>query len=214
MTPTTPADVGVRTATMNDVARLVRVLGRAFQDDPLFRWFFPDGEDRLARSMRVCALNAGFGHVPGGTAWVHESRETAGGTPVIGGAALWTPPGETAEGPLTALRSLPHWVRLMGVARVLRVFRFLGAVRATAPEEPHWYLAVLGTDPAVQGTGVGSRLLRDGLARADADGVPVYLETMNPANIGFYERHGFRVVRAVNEPSAPPTYCMLRPLAV
>ncbi|WP_316042335.1 hypothetical protein [Nocardiopsis sp. CNR-923] len=72
---------------------------------------------------------------------------------------------------------------------------------------------MLGTDPVARGTGVGARLLCEGLARADADAVPVYLETTNPANIGYYEHHDFRVVRAVNQPSAPPAYCMLRPAA-
>jgi hypothetical protein len=33
------------------------------------------------------------------------------------------------------------------------------------------------------------------LARADADRLPCYLETMNEKNVLFYEKYGFRVVR-------------------
>ncbi|MFI6574580.1 GNAT family N-acetyltransferase [Nocardiopsis sp. NPDC050513] len=214
MTPTAPADAGVRAATMDDVPAVARVLSRAFHTDPLFRWFFPNEDERLAGTARACALIAGFGHVPDGTASVHASRETPDGPPVIRGAALWTPPGEHVERPLAVVRALPHWARLLGLSRLRRVARFMGELRDAVPEEPHWYLSMLGTDPVARGTGVGARLLRAGLARADADAVPVYLETMNAANIGYYEHHDFRVVRAVNQPSAPPTYCMLRPAAV
>ncbi|HEX2076897.1 MAG TPA: GNAT family N-acetyltransferase [Longimicrobium sp.] len=48
--------------------------------------------------------------------------------------------------------------------------------------------------PAHQRRGIGSRLLRRMLDRADAEGVPVRLEVIriNPAK-SLYERHGFRV---------------------
>jgi GNAT superfamily N-acetyltransferase len=36
----------------------------------------------------------------------------------------------------------------------------------------HWYLFILGTEPAAQGQGLGSALLAQVLARVDADGMP------------------------------------------
>ena len=65
--------------------------------------------------------------------------------------------------------------------------------RARHAPEPHWYLYLLGVEPARQGRGVGRALLAPTLARADAGGVPCYLETQNSRNVGFYERLGFRV---------------------
>jgi ribosomal protein S18 acetylase RimI-like enzyme len=59
---------------------------------------------------------------------------------------------------------------------------------------PCWYLAVLGVDPAYQGKGIGSALVREFQARADADGIPSCLCTTTPANVGFYESLGYRVV--------------------
>ncbi|MDQ3702770.1 MAG: GNAT family N-acetyltransferase [Chloroflexota bacterium] len=59
---------------------------------------------------------------------------------------------------------------------------------------PHWYLLLLGTDPTQRRTGVGSALVRHGTARADAAGLPCYLDTMNEANLAFYGRHGFEIV--------------------
>ncbi|QRN80752.1 MAG: GNAT family N-acetyltransferase [Nocardiopsis sp. BM-2018] len=209
MTPTATTTKSVRTAAMDDVPGVARVLGRAFCEDPLFRWLFPEPSLRMARSVRMSALMAGFGYVPRGHTSVFEAEEA--GRRVVRGAALWAPPAGDGEGLAFTLRALPHLASLVGVNRLPEVLRYFAELKASAPEEPHWYLAVLGTDPAARGAGVGSRLLREGLAQADADGVPVYLETMNPANIGYYEKYDFRVMRAINDPGLPSTYCMLRP---
>lgn len=211
MTPMATTVKSVRTATMNDVPGVARVLSRAFYDDPFFRCLFPDDSRRMAQTARAYALIAGFGSIPRGYTSVHESREEPASVPVIRGAALWTPPDVPGDTPSVLLRSLPHWLQLVGLARLPEIARYLSELRACAPEEAHWYLSVHGTDPVARGTGVGSRLLRAGLAQADADGVPVYLETVNSAHIGYYETYDFRVVRAVNDPSFPSTYCMLRP---
>jgi ribosomal protein S18 acetylase RimI-like enzyme len=210
MTPTATTK-SVRTATMDDVPEVARVLSRAFYHDPFFRWVFPDDNRRMGQTARAHALMAGFGNIPQGWTSVYESQEEPGSRPVVRGAALWVPPEAHGEGAAAALRSLPHWIQLVGLARLPEIVRYLSELKAAVPEEAHWYLSVLGTDPTARGTGVGSRLLRAGLAQADSDGVPVYLETMNSANIGYYEKYDFRVVRAINDPGFPSTYCMLRP---
>ena len=48
------------------------------------------------------------------------------------------------------------------------------------PEEPHWYLMLIGSDPDVRGTGFGQALMRSRLDRCDAEHAPAYLETSNP----------------------------------
>lgn len=40
------------------------------------------------------------------------------------------------------------------------------------PQEPHWYLAVLGVDVSRQGKGLGSLLMKHTLARVDAERLP------------------------------------------
>jgi ribosomal protein S18 acetylase RimI-like enzyme len=59
------------------------------------------------------------------------------------------------------------------------------------PREPHWYLPLIGVDPACQGRGCGAALMRHALSRCDRDGAPAYLESTNPRNRPLYERHGF-----------------------
>ena len=79
------------------------------------------------------------------------------------------------------------------------------------PEEPHWYLAFVGVDPAAQRSGVGSRLLSPVLAQADAAGRLCYLETPFPETHQFYRRHGFELGKAARPfQGAPGLWTMLR----
>ncbi|WP_189667970.1 GNAT family N-acetyltransferase [Promicromonospora soli] len=89
------------------------------------------------------------------------------------------------------------------------------ALAESYPCDNGWFLGTLVVHPDHQGTGVGSALLRDGLARADTNGQPVSLQTSTAKNVRFYERHGFEVTEMVDEiyPGAPPLWTMRRPAA-
>ncbi|HEY8376885.1 MAG TPA: GNAT family N-acetyltransferase, partial [Nannocystis sp.] len=52
----------------------------------------------------------------------------------------------------------------------------------------------LGVEPAMQGRQIGSALLRALSARADAAGLPCYLETDREPAMRLYLRHGYEVV--------------------
>jgi GNAT superfamily N-acetyltransferase len=76
--------------------------------------------------------------------------------------------------------------------------RAIAEVERVHPKEPHWYLAVLGTEPAWQGKGVGSALLAPVLQRCDREGRPAYLESSKESNLAFYARHGFEVTGTID----------------
>ena len=61
------------------------------------------------------------------------------------------------------------------------------------PPAPHYYLGVIGTDPAAQGRGLGTQLLRSFCEASASDPLSsgVYLETAQASNLKFYERAGF-----------------------
>ena len=61
--------------------------------------------------------------------------------------------------------------------------------------EPHYYFADIGVAPRVQGTGIGSALMRPTLERCDAQGLSAYLEASSERNAALYERLGFRLIR-------------------
>lgn len=77
--------------------------------------------------------------------------------------------------------------------------------------DPHWYLPMIGVDPACQRNGHGSRLMAYALQQFDRDHMPAYLESTNPRNIPFYRRHGFEPVGEIQAGASPVITPMLRP---
>jgi len=73
------------------------------------------------------------------------------------------------------------------------------------PEEPHWYLGVIGSDPTVRGGGFGQALMRSRLDRVDAEHAPAYLESSNPDNVAYYQRFGFDVTGEIKLPDGGPS---------
>jgi ribosomal protein S18 acetylase RimI-like enzyme len=171
------------------------VLARAFVDDPAWVWLIPDAEKR--RQLLPWLFRVGF-DVTAADVWT-----TAG---VIRGAARWLPPGRPPMrvGPtLKALVTTPFRLG-SAIAPFLAYGRAVESLRAEAMPGQHWYLAGIGVDPSAQRRGIGTALLEPGLAAATRAGLPAVLLTNNEANLSFYERHGFRVVRKDETPKGGP----------
>lgn len=190
----------IRLATVDDLDAVGRTLAAAFDGDPVWRWMTPNTDDFQPAAARWFRAEAraqlrGHGHV-----LVDDQHR---------GAALWAPPGRwrstTIEGLQIALPSLRLFGR--GLRRSLDVVRRLEAAH---PAAPHWYLAILGTDPDHQGSGVGSALIREVTDRCDAEGLGAYLESSKESNVPFYARHGFRVTDEVHLPNGPTLWLMWR----
>jgi GNAT superfamily N-acetyltransferase len=189
---------GVTAASATDFERVVTDLHAAFIDDPVLSWAFPDEAKRRRYGRSFFEMHARH-LIPGGLTWRAD-----------GGGALWAAPGHWRESPLEALRLGAATFRGLG-SHGLRVARGLLGIQSRHPREPHLYLAVVGVRPERQGNGLGTALLRPGLAHADRLGLPAYLESSNIRNVPLYERHGFEVTEEVDLPSGPPIWLMWRP---
>src|SRR3954454_12904620 len=174
-----------RVATDADVPAIADVLVRAFHDDPIMGYLFQ--KDTPTKARRFFASDGKRALANG------EVHTTTGDAP--SGAAIWFSPGHWKLGGMELLKQLPLLVRLG--SDLPRSMTFLNAVEKAHPKEPHWYLAVLGTDPDQQGKGIGSTLLAPVLQRCDEEGIPAYLESSKERNIPFYNRHGFEVTGEV-----------------
>lgn len=196
--------IEIRPARRTDVPDLGRVLARAFQEDPVFRWLQPDPDRRAATTPGFFAAMARHHFLGGGSVEVAVS-ETG-----LGAATLWNPPGRRDQHPLEQIAMLPAVVRAfrgrLGAARALD-----NVMKENHPEEPHWYLAVIGSDPLVRGAGFGQALMRSRLERCDAEGAPAYLESSHPDNIPYYMRFGFDLMNEFPAPGGgPPLFPMWR----
>lgn len=201
-TPSDPQHAMFRQGTSDDVTVLSAMLARAFSQDPFWRWMVAGRRDTHRALTRGFSAQLRHLALPQG----HVQCEVSGRA-----AALWSPPGSWAMGWREQLLFVPDFMAIVGLRRILPVLWAIQTVQAWHPEAPHYYLQVLGTDPRDQGKGLASGLLRQLLATADASGFPVYLETAEPFNPGFYRRHGFEVMREARPPGgAPPLWLMQR----
>lgn len=177
-------------ARRGDHDQVAGTLGRAFQVDPIYEWLYPDPAGRRTWLPHLLGTLVGPLHAHRGPTDVARH----GGW--IVGAAVWERPGAVGADGWSVLRALPGMLRATG--RRLPDLAELGSVlEARRPAEPHWYLFHLGAEPGWQGHGVGSALLRAGLARSDAEGRSAHLEC-KPAHVSYYSRFGFDVTDEVD----------------
>lgn len=186
----------VRTAQAKDESRLARLLTLAFADDPPTRWLFPEA-DRYRRDFPDFVRVFGGAAVELGTAY-HVDGVVA--------CALWLPPGEEPDE-----AGLVDFVESRFPAErqdeIFAVFEAMGRVH---PVESHWYLPLIGVEPAFRGHGFGSALLRHILAVCDRDSIPAYLEATSARNAALYARHGFRALEPIQVGTCPPITPMWR----
>ena len=73
------------------------------------------------------------------------------------------------------------------------------------------YLMVIGVTAALQGQGLGGKLLRALIEESEQVRLPVYTETQTEGNVRWYERLGFRLLDEITLPIIDlPQWAMLR----
>ena len=179
----------------NDVTRAGEVLGRAFFDDPMTEYMFPDESARERPNRWLMEKGAVYGLRYG------EVYTTSG----VDGAAVWLPPGDTDMPMLRMIRAgmamAPIRIGIRAFRRFIAITDFVEELHHRDMAAKHWYLMLLGVDPDRQGQGIGGVLIEPVVSRADASGLPCYLETMKEINVTFYKKHGFDVVWEGDIPS-------------
>jgi ribosomal protein S18 acetylase RimI-like enzyme len=186
----------IKSATAFEQEQVIATLALAFSADPFERWLYPDPRDYLKNYPAVIkAISA-------------KSFETRHACYADGfaGSALWLPPGaQMDEQPIISI-----FEQTLSQHKLADTLATMEQMDHFHPHEPHWYLAIIGVDPARQGQGLGASLLRHKLDLCDREHAPAYLESTNPKNISLYQRHGFELLGTIQAGEAPPMYPMLR----
>jgi ribosomal protein S18 acetylase RimI-like enzyme len=197
------------------------LLARAFADDPLARYLFPRGPQRASRLRWHYTALVRYGRLAGAVDAVESPPAPGGRRGLPEGVAVWHREDDPAVDRAVRL----HWLQRSGLldapavlgaetfGKVVAMVGQLDGHRRLAVPGAHWYLNQVGVHPARRGRGTGSALLRPGLARAAAAGLPCYLETFGAGNLAFYRRLGFEVLVADVEPTSglPFWTCRLQP---
>jgi ribosomal protein S18 acetylase RimI-like enzyme len=179
-------------------------LTRAFLDYPLMIY----ANAQLERRRRGVATL--YGAIVRDTLRHGEVQVSAG----LEGACCWLPPGvglpTFAREVRAGMLGLPLGFGWAGFQRLVDFDHVQRRLHERYAPGPHWFLATIGVDPAHQGRGIGGALMAPVLARADEQRMPCYLETHSTNNVRLYERHGFRVMEHIANPSSVPLWAMLR----
>lgn len=166
------------------------MLGRAFQDDPMWVALMPDADVRAG--MLASMFTALARTTPAADGIAEKTSD-------IHGVALWLAPGRDIGLWAMAKSGFALARFTMGLPGndrkwMMAVINQIGERRKALMPRPHWYLAAIGVDPDSQGEGIGSALMRHGIARADDGHHPIYLETDTESNVRFYRNLGFDVL--------------------
>lgn len=194
-----PPAPDVRLVTKKDVAGVARALARAFDDDPVSMYIFPDNERRRRQLEHFFRLQINRTFLRRGEGYT---------TSDLRGGAFWMTPDSGRPGFWEVLQQIPL-VFVVG-RRLAPTMRLLALLDSRHPKTPHYYLGTVGTDPAWQGRGIGSAMLEPVLRRCDAEGLPAYLESSKEQNLSFYRRHGFEVREELQVDEGPRLWLMWR----
>ncbi len=171
-------------------------LSKAFMNDPLQIYVFPDEEVRRQKSPAHFEGILRYGHMFG-EVYATQNLE---------GAVVWLPPGNTDITPEKAekggLDNLPPLLGEAATARFFSVMNFLDPFHKSDVTELHWYTMVIGVVPDFCGLGYGRALMLHIMEKAQKDHTNIYLETVQPSNIHFYTKLGFKVLRELTHPGS------------
>ena len=190
------SDPSIRTATAADTERCLATLTLAFSGDPPCRWAWPDPQQYLEAFPRFARAFGGWA-IDLGTAQYYEG---------FSGVALWLAPG-AAPDEQSLVKVIEDTVADERKGAMFSMFEQMDALH---PQEAHWYLPLIGVDPAHQGKGIGSALLSHILNVCDGQNVSAYLEATSPRNVPLYKRHGFEAIGSIQVADSPRIVAMLR----
>ncbi|GLA38555.1 hypothetical protein AnigIFM63309_005852 [Aspergillus niger] len=189
-------DLHILPAAPNDSPAIADVFLHAFSD-PFSRRMFPITDD--VRSWWVDQFRRDIEQARDAanpsTAFL---KVTAGEEGTVAAFAKWWYPVPSEGLPLDGEKSQTKtvWPPSSDADLCERFFSLMDSEKKRVMggrKEGYFYLDMLGTHPQFNGRGIGSRLLRWGLDRADEKGVPTFLAS-TPAGRPLYEKYGFEAV--------------------
>lgn len=174
----------------------LQVLYKAFYDYALFKYIFPDTDERDRALPQLLQMLMHY-RLKYGQVYT---------TPLTEGVATWLAPNNSR---ITlwrliqsgALKLLFH-MSLSALKRLYINEYYVAQILEPYTTQPHWLLCELAVDLAFQGQGIGGRLLSTVLVQADEAGQICCLETHMQNNLSFYRKYGFEVVDEAQIPNS------------
>jgi ribosomal protein S18 acetylase RimI-like enzyme len=168
----------MRRATPADKNHIINILCKSFNDNYSVNYIIKQDERRMLRmialmdySFEICMR---FGDV-----WLSDDGNACG--------LVLNPQNKQA----TLALDIQLIFKAIGIRGIKKAMDREKMIRIKKPAIPMLYIWFIGVAPAMQHKGVGSKLLQEIIAQAQ--GLPVYLETSNVKNLPWYRRFGFEI---------------------
>lgn len=186
--------------------KAITIVSAAFFNYPEFSHYFPDPNRRrhCLRWYLGKVVNTALQY---GEVYTNEE---------VSGVAFILLPGHTRISQWEYIRCgflpAPFVLGLRDFARSQDGEKYIGDVHeAIMGRQPHYYLWGLAVDPFQKQKGIGTALLKPILKKADAEKMPVYLETHDEKNVAYYQKFGFELVSESIIPQfSIPVWAMVR----
>jgi len=183
--------------------RAIELLAEAFANDPMIKYVLSEKVRKYVNRIYGVMFKT---YLEKGSAYFDSSE--------MNGIILWI---DSKEDP-----GLGVWIRSgalkmltfpgRSLNRLMKVGRAISRAHKKCIKEHHLHLIFIAVSPASQGRGIGKQLLSLLAHEADSKGLPCYLETQNPSNLGFYESFGFYVAKEIEISPELRSWSMVRPI--
>lgn len=185
-------------AIYNDKSRIVDILTQSFEDNKSVNYIVKQDRNRLKRikalmsySFDVCYLF--------GDALLSDDKKAC---------ALIVYPHQKKN----SLKSVWLGVKLafncIGISNLGKAMKREAAIRKEHPTTNISYLWFIGVEPAEQGKGIGTALMKQIISESEKLNRPIYLETSTDKNIPWYQKFGFKIYRELD--FGYKLYCLRR----
>ncbi len=183
-----------------------RVAARAFYDDPLFVYCFPDLNERKIKAVTHCEHMILLGILSGEVFTTSSNIE---------GVAVWHANdikdqklGKQSKEIIRRLRRVKreNFSDPLFAEKYSIYAEISNSLRNKHVNFPHWDLIMLAVDPLQQGKGYASMLIRVKLREFDKLNLPCYLDTQNENNVSLYKHFGFELVGKIKFPDSNVYY--------
>lgn len=193
---------------MNINENHISLLARAFENDPFFARLFSKSKAKDHAKILIRLLVLRNRTLDGLILTDHEEKPSY--------VAFLDVPKNIRNVSLMTVLRLSIESSVLAFQLPMNVLRFLSTYQkitsSSAPNEPHYYLTMIGVDPSFQGMGLGTKVLNEIHTLVDTSHppYPIALDTENHLNVAYYEGFGYRLsdTKVIN---GLKMYCMTRP---
>ncbi|KAL8837230.1 MAG: hypothetical protein Q9170_002603 [Blastenia crenularia] len=191
-------------ASASDIPEIAVIHHDAFKDDPIIGYLMRNVKLEVKQAYDKQYFEKSFTRMDLTGSVCHKVVDTETGK--IAAFAKWkypytlTPEQEAEKEKLDLSRSYPEGTN---VELYESFFHQLDAKRKQyMDDKKDYFLHILIVSPQFQRRGLGTMLIREGLAAADRDKAKAYIEA-SPKGLELYQRHGWKIVDTIRMDMSP-----------